>query len=129
VVLRGDRRDGRPPRGVVVLRTPGCGGVLKLPGDRHVSSIPHSPANPPLSGGTSSGLFGIGAYVSPTLATAGHSVLEPSGAGRQYTWSSRGPTADGHPGVAFSAPGGAIAPVPTWTLQKRMLMNGTSMSR
>lgn len=59
----------------------------------------------------------MGAYVSPELAAAGHSVLEAPAEGLQYNWSSRGPTADGHVGVAFSAPGGAIAPVPQWTQQ------------
>ncbi|XP_010255392.1 PREDICTED: tripeptidyl-peptidase 2 [Nelumbo nucifera] len=79
-------------------------------------------------GGTSSSIIGVGAYVSPAMAAGAHCVVEAPGEGLEYTWSSRGPTVDGDLGVCVSAPGGAVAPVPTWTLQRRMLMNGTSMA-
>ena len=98
-------------------------------------------------GGMSSCIFGVAAYVSPDMMKADYSLMsntenddtvnggecdddnnDDALVGTTYTWSSVGPAADGSNGVCVCAPGGAITSVSNWTMQKTMLMNGTSMA-
>ncbi|KAI0225004.1 hypothetical protein L0F63_005255 [Massospora cicadina] len=78
-------------------------------------------------GGTSSDVIGVGAYVNHSMMRVEYSALEFSPE-MAYSWSSRAPTADGDSGVDVYAPGGAVTSVPTYSLHKSQLMNGTSMA-
>ncbi len=78
-------------------------------------------------GATTEAIFGIGAYISPEMQEVQYSLREVTPPTR-YTFTSRGPTYDGALGIEFTAPGGAVAPVPNWLLQGNAQMHGTSMS-
>ena len=91
-------------------------------------------------GATTAACLGVAAAVSPAMRESplyGSLPLEEetdldaaaaTTTTTTYTWSSTGPAADGDFGVSVAAPGGAIATVPNWCLEKSRLMNGTSMA-
>ncbi len=78
-------------------------------------------------GGTADGVIGVGAWVSPGMMKSGYGfwsedVLGAEEGGKEaengkiYTWSSRGPTADGFSSPHIYAPGGAVTSVPRYNL-------------
>ncbi|GMH77981.1 hypothetical protein TL16_g07609, partial [Triparma laevis f. inornata] len=80
-------------------------------------------------GGMVDSVISVGAWVGEEMMEAQYSVRDVALTKEStYTWSSVGPCHNGSFGVDIIAPGGAITGVPEWCLQKKQLMNGTSMS-
>ncbi len=92
------------------------------------------------SPGTARRAFTMGAAISPwtMLASYGGLTAEPgllpkrnapaTEGIRLFPFSSRGPLANGSPGVDFVSPGAALSTLPTWLLTRNENWNGTSMA-
>jgi subtilisin family serine protease len=85
------------------------------------------------SPGTARRAFTMGAAISPRTILASYGGLQgapgPGAPALQlFNFSSRGPLADGSPGVDFVSPGAAVSTLPTWLLTRNENWNGTSMA-
>ncbi|CAD6192072.1 unnamed protein product [Caenorhabditis auriculariae] len=78
-------------------------------------------------GGTTTGVIGIGAYLTAETADTLYGVFNQVES-NIYPWSSRGPSCDGKLGVSLVAPAAAFADVPKYCRHSKQMMNGTSMS-
>jgi tripeptidyl-peptidase-2 len=120
---------GQQKKGVFTKKT------LQYSFDRHVFNVfvtSAGNAGPALStvgspGGSLDDVISVGAWVDKDTMEAAHSLIDDV-EGTSYTWSSRGPQANGSLGYAIYAPGAAITSVPQYNLYGMRLMNGTSMA-
>ncbi|KAJ2762212.1 hypothetical protein IWQ56_005096, partial [Coemansia nantahalensis] len=78
-------------------------------------------------GGTTDDIIGVGAFVGREQMEVDHGMYKPVN-DTVFTWSSRGPSADGARGTDIYAPGSATASFPAYTLERLHMANGTSMS-
>ncbi len=69
----------------------------------------------------------VAAAVWPDTERANYASIAPSGP-VLFDFSSRGPLPTGALGVDFAAPGAAVSPLPSWTLNLGENFNGTSMA-
>ncbi len=99
--------------------------------------------------GTARRTFTLGAAISPLTMMTSYSGLvstvsaaprsdargsrgsadrDPAHGIRMFNFSSRGPLANGSPGIDLIAPGAAVSPLPTWLVTRNENWNGTSMA-
>ncbi|KAI9353262.1 subtilase family-domain-containing protein [Zopfochytrium polystomum] len=98
--------------GCIILSSAGNSGPV-------LSSVSHP--------GGISGIITVGAYQSAVMQDSLYMLLQ-NVPDRPHTWSSQGPSPDGHYGVDIYAPGAAFTSVPQYTKARGQMMNGTSMA-
>ncbi len=114
--------DGREPEAVAVEEAAkrGLFLVCSAGNEGPALSTVGSPATVPHA-------LAVAAAVWPDTQRANYASLDPAAA-VLFDFSSRGPLPTGALGVDFTAPGAALSPLPSWTLNLGENFNGTSMA-